>query len=110
MHNVFLYVIYLFFQVSRSATLVLAYLMKTKKWPLARAIEEVKSKRPIICPNEGFINQLQLFEAMSCKLDKSFLPFKLYKLSAIHEQVVKTKMLPPQVKANLQSMDNREHS
>ena len=84
--------------------------MKTKKWPLARAIEEVKSKRPIICPNEGFINQLQLFEAMSCKLDKSFLPFKLYKLSAIHEQVVKTKMLPPQVKANLQSMDNREHS
>jgi len=96
--------------VSRSTTLVLAYLMKSKKWSLARALDEVKAKRPIICPNEGFINQLELYEAMSCKLDKSFLPYKLYKLSSIHDQVVKTKMLPPQVKTNLHSttmsMDN----
>ena len=101
---------YVYFQVSRSTTLVLAYLMKSKKWSLARALDEVKAKRPIICPNEGFINQLELYEAMSCKLDKSFLPYKLYKLSSIHDQVVKTKMLPPQVKTNLHSttmsMDN----
>ena len=83
--------------------MVIAYLMKVKKWSLTRALEEVKSRRPIICPNEGFINQLQLFEAMSCKLDKSFLPFKMYKLAFIHGQVVKTKVLPPYVKASLQS-------
>ena len=87
--------------------------MKSKKWSLARALDEVKAKRPIICPNEGFINQLELYEAMSCKLDKSFLPYKLYKLSSIHDQVVKTKMLPPQVKTNLHSMsmeNNTAHS
>ena len=83
--------------------MVIAYLMKVKKWSLTRALEEVKSRRPIICPNEGFINQLQLFEAMSCKLDKSFLPFKMYKLAFINDQVVKTKVLPPYVKASLQS-------
>ena len=51
----------------------------------------------------GFMDQLRLFESMNCKLDKSFLPYKLYKLTQIHHQVVKAKILPSYVKKALQS-------
>ena len=88
--------------MSRSATLVIAYLMKSKKWPLSSALSEVKGKRPCVCPNEGFMDQLRLFEAMRFRLDKSFLAFKLYKLSHVHQQVIKAKILPAQVKNSLQ--------
>lgn len=40
--------------VSRSATLVLAYLMKYKRMRLVDAHRLVKSKRPLIRPNMGF--------------------------------------------------------
>lgn len=88
--------------VSRSATLTLAYLMKIKKWPLNKAFSNLKSHRPSVGPNEGFMDQLRLFESMNCKLDKSFLPYKLYKLTQIHHQVVKAKILPSFVKKALQ--------
>ena len=91
-------------QASRGATLVAAFLMKSKKWPLSLALTELKLKRPCVCPNEGFLDQLRLFEAMRCKLDGSFLPFKLYKLTMIHQQVVKAKILPAQVKTTLQKL------
>jgi len=89
--------------VSRSATLVLAYLMKSRKWSLSEALPNVKVNRPCICPNDGFMDQLRLFEIMRFKLDKSFLPYKLYKLTQIHQQVTKTKILPVQVKKSLQN-------
>jgi len=40
--------------VSRSASLCIAYLMKTEGWPAQRAREAVECCRPIILPNEGF--------------------------------------------------------
>lgn len=48
--------------VSRSATIVIAYLMKTKGWPYLEARNYLRSKRPIIEPNDGFVEQLQSFE------------------------------------------------
>merc|ERR1712137_1444239 len=48
--------------ISRSASVVIAYLMKTRKWSLKESYEFVKSKRRIISPNEGFIKQLGEFE------------------------------------------------
>lgn len=45
--------------ISRSATIVLAYLLfKNKQWTPTRAYEFLRSKRPIVRPNEGFQNQL----------------------------------------------------
>ena len=82
-----------------------AYLMKSKKWPLSLALTELQVKRPCVCPNEGFLDQLRLFEAMRCKLDASFLPYKLYKLNLIHQQVLKAKILPgAQVKKTMQKI------
>lgn len=35
----------------------------------------------IICrPNDGFMHQLKLWEAMKCSLDESYKPFKAYRL------------------------------
>lgn len=54
--------------ISRSATLVSAYIMKSQSLSYKKALEFVKSKRPIIDPNEGFIRQLALFERMNFKI------------------------------------------
>ena len=53
--------VHCFYGVSRSASIVIAYLMKKNKWQFERAVLEVKEKR-IINPNCGFIRQLQNFE------------------------------------------------
>jgi len=47
--------------ISRSATLVIAYLIKHQKMNLKDAYLHVKSKRPQIGPNKGFIQQLMDF-------------------------------------------------
>ena len=47
---------------SRSATIVIAYLMWTKKMPSKEALDFVQKKRNIVWPNPGFKDQLELFE------------------------------------------------
>ena len=43
---------------SRSATIVIMYLMIAKKLTLRAAYEHVKSKRPIITPNPSYVREL----------------------------------------------------
>ena len=47
---------------SRSATIVIAYLMWNQKMSYHNALNLVKDKRFIVFPNPGFRDQLQLFE------------------------------------------------
>ncbi|CAI2383030.1 unnamed protein product [Moneuplotes crassus] len=48
--------------ISRSSTMICAYLMKTNSWTFSQALEFVKTKR-FVCPNYGFRKQLLKFEA-----------------------------------------------
>jgi len=48
--------------VSRSATLVIAYVMKTKQWGLMKSYNFVKEKCPWIAPNITLMNELAEFE------------------------------------------------
>ena len=48
--------------VSRSASTVIAYLMKTRGLSFDAAFDQVLRARPIISPNSGFLKQLQAFE------------------------------------------------
>ena len=48
--------------MSRSTTIVIAYIMWSKKMPFKEAFDFVKSKRSVASPNQAFKNQLQLFE------------------------------------------------
>lgn len=47
--------------ISRSATIVISYLMYKYKYDIKKAYEYVLKKRPIINPNEGFLNELKLY-------------------------------------------------
>lgn len=48
--------------ISRSATIVISYLMKKKKLSFDDAYEFLEERHPIIDPNIGFIYQLQTYE------------------------------------------------
>mmetsp|Transcript_2080 Transcript_2080/g.4793 ORF Transcript_2080/g.4793 Transcript_2080/m.4793 type:complete len:183 (-) Transcript_2080:34-582(-) len=54
--------VHCFAGVSRSATIVLAYLMRYNAMPLQKAMMLVRSKRSWINPNPGFMAQLRRFE------------------------------------------------
>jgi hypothetical protein len=45
-----------------SVTIVVAYLMKKYQMSLESALSLVRSKRPQVAPNEGFISQLEKFQ------------------------------------------------
>lgn len=48
--------------ISRSATIVIAYMMYTMRIGFDRAYDIVRSRRPFVCPNAGFRRQLVEFE------------------------------------------------
>ena len=53
--------------ISRSASMVLAYLMKYYGYSLNNALSLARSKRPIINPNTGFLEQLSTWEQDTSK-------------------------------------------
>ena len=53
--------------MSRSPTIVIAYIMWKNKLSLNKAIKFVKEKRPLISPNDNFMNQLKIFEELLIK-------------------------------------------
>lgn len=50
--------------VSRSASTVIAYVMKQHNWSLDEAHAYVKKRRGIVKPNEGFRQQLIVYEGI----------------------------------------------
>ncbi|KAI1301820.1 Dual specificity protein phosphatase 12 [Halotydeus destructor] len=54
---------------SRSATIIMAYIMKTHKISFRDALVYVITKRPMVDPNAGFREQLALWERMGYELD-----------------------------------------
>ncbi|TYJ19757.1 hypothetical protein E1A91_A09G214100v1 [Gossypium mustelinum] len=54
--------VHCFMGISRSVTVVIAYLMKKHGMRFSQALEHIKRRRPQASPNSGFILQLQQFE------------------------------------------------
>jgi atypical dual specificity phosphatase len=54
--------VHCFAGMSRSATIVIAYLLATTPMTVGEATEFVRSKRSVIRPNYGFIEQLEQYE------------------------------------------------
>ncbi|CAD8167728.1 unnamed protein product [Paramecium pentaurelia] len=63
--------------VSRSASVVIAYLMKTKGFGFQEAFNFVKKKRSVIQPNYGFIKQLRNYEKEVKIVKKEALQLKI---------------------------------
>lgn len=55
--------------VSRSASVVVAYIMKKKQLSVDDAINFVQSKREIINPNPGFLKQLKLYQELGWTIE-----------------------------------------
>lgn len=64
--------------VSRSPTIVAAYLMATQKLRYKAALAIIKRTRPFINPNPGFITQLKLFQEMDYVFDENHPAYKKY--------------------------------
>ena len=56
--------------MSRSPTIVIAYIMNKYGLPFVEAFNFVKQRRPIVQPNPGFVQQLKKFEAELAKQGK----------------------------------------
>ena len=50
--------------ISRSATVVISYMMKEYEMELAQTLIHVQERRSIVNPNKGFIKQLEVYEGM----------------------------------------------
>lgn len=81
-----------YFGVSRSATIVIAYIMNKYKLSYDAALQRVKSKRRFVMPNPGFINQLKLFSIMSYRIDSQNEKYKLFRLKLAADNVRKGKL------------------
>lgn len=80
--------------VSRSATLVIAYIMRKYQLSFAEAYKRVKRKRKLVHPNPGFVSQLKLYGEMGCKIDADYPKYKVFCLALAADKVRKVKILP----------------
>jgi dual specificity phosphatase 12 len=70
---------------SRSATMVIMYLMRKYQVDLNTAFDIVKVRRDIIDPNEGFMQKLQTYEGKQYKLKRTITVRENEKIDEIDE-------------------------
>ncbi|KAJ3681034.1 hypothetical protein LUZ60_015523 [Juncus effusus] len=75
--------VHCFAGVSRSAAVITAYLMKTEQKSLEDALESLKEVCPHVCPNDGFLDQLKMFEEMGFRVDTSSPIYKRFRLKVL---------------------------
>jgi len=78
--------VHCFMGYSRSATIVLSYLMRKEGLSLKEAKESVMKLRNI-GPNEGFLRQLRLFEKMKFSIDSSDSDYRAFALEQLTAKV-----------------------
>ncbi|WIA42276.1 hypothetical protein OEZ86_008291 [Tetradesmus obliquus] len=71
---------------SRSPSVVLAAIMKAKGLALEQALGVLRAKAPHICPNPGFMAQLELWGEMGCCLDEEHPAYKQFLLDQVAAQ------------------------
>ncbi|CAG9768546.1 unnamed protein product [Ceutorhynchus assimilis] len=94
LHNNKAILVHCYFGISRSATVVLAYMMKKNQLSYTEAYNKLKSKRSLVFPNKGFVTQLRLYKEMGYKIDPSYTKYKMFRLSVAADKVAKAKILP----------------
>ncbi|KAJ3654075.1 hypothetical protein Zmor_013288 [Zophobas morio] len=86
--------VHCFFGVSRSASLVIAFIMRKHHMPYERAFEKVRRRRNRVWPNTGFVTQLRLYQEMGYKVDSLYPNYKIYRLHKVANQVRKVRAVP----------------
>ncbi|KAF7147086.1 hypothetical protein RHSIM_Rhsim03G0036700 [Rhododendron simsii] len=75
--------VHCFAGVSRSAAIITAYLMKTEQLSQEDALEALRESCESVCPNDGFLEQLKMFEEMGFKVDHSSPIYKRFRLKLL---------------------------
>lgn len=75
--------VHCFAGVSRSAAIITAYLMRTERLSLEDALESLRQSNESVCPNDGFLEQLSMFEDMGFKVDHSTTIYKRFHLKVL---------------------------
>ncbi|XP_072276250.1 dual specificity protein phosphatase 12 [Pyxicephalus adspersus] len=83
--------------VSRSAAVVIAYLMNTTKCTYEEAHRRLQDAKSDIKINQEFVNQLGLFESMGCEVDMTSASYKQYRLQKLTEKYPELQRLPREV-------------
>lgn len=86
--------VHCYFGVSRSAAVVIAFIMKKYSLNFEEAFEVTKSKRRFVAPNPGFVAQLKLYQDMGYSIDNTNVQFRMYRLQIAADKVRKAKILP----------------
>ncbi|XP_059470264.1 dual specificity protein phosphatase MPK-4 [Neocloeon triangulifer] len=86
--------VHCYYGVSRSATLVLAFLMKKYGIDFDEAMERLLQRRRFVQPNPGFEAQLRLYAEMGWQIDPKHTKYKYFRLSIASDKVRKAKILP----------------
>ncbi|XP_059277503.1 uncharacterized protein LOC132031524 isoform X1 [Lycium ferocissimum] len=68
---------------SSCAAIIAAYLMKTEQLSQADAIESLRQSCEFVCPNDGFLDQLKMFEEMGFKVDHASTVYKRFHLKVL---------------------------
>ncbi|THH05688.1 hypothetical protein EW146_g9835 [Bondarzewia mesenterica] len=74
--------------MSRSATIVAAYLMYSQNIDVAAALEIIKQARPNIQPNDGFLRQLEIFHQASFKVSRRDKATRMFYLERAVEEIL----------------------
>ncbi|KAL1338369.1 hypothetical protein HN51_033018 [Arachis hypogaea] len=77
--------VHCFAGVSRSAAVITAYLMRMENLSLEDALESLRKSYEFVCPNDGFLEQLRMFEEMGFKVDHSSPIYKRFRLKILGE-------------------------
>ncbi|KAJ7972119.1 putative Dual specificity protein phosphatase [Quillaja saponaria] len=77
--------VHCFAGVSRSAAIITAYLMRTEHLSQEDALESLRRSCEFVCPNDGFLEQLQMFEEMGFKVDHASPIYKHFRLKVLGE-------------------------
>ncbi|GAV58540.1 DSPc domain-containing protein [Cephalotus follicularis] len=77
--------VHCFAGVSRSAAIITAYLMRTEQLSQEDALESLRQICESVCPNDGFLNQLKMFEEMGFKVDFASPIYKRFRVKVLGE-------------------------
>ncbi|KAL5546626.1 hypothetical protein UlMin_006313 [Ulmus minor] len=77
--------VHCFAGVSRSAAIITAHLMRTEHLSQEDALESLRKSCEFVCPNDGFLDQLKMFEEMGFKVDRASTIYKRFRLKILGE-------------------------
>ncbi|XP_027070862.1 uncharacterized protein [Coffea arabica] len=75
--------VHCFAGVSRSAAIITAYLMRTEQLSQEDALESLRQSCEFVCPNDGFLDQLKMFEEMGFRVDYASPIYKRFRLKVL---------------------------